>query len=306
MTNTPTKLKPVLYAIVGEESVANFRLFEILKSAFGKPHVKRLLELQHLRDFLERASSHPVIVCLDLFSYDLNTVTDAIASIRDDFPRAVFTLYLDKDEYAKRRDELPENWASRFDHYFKVYQEADDVEYEPVVRASLRGAQSEAVYNMGGSPIRLTPSVKKGLVGGLSEEPDLSHTVFLSYSRQDWDGFVKDLVRDLKNGATRIWFDQDYVLGGEDWMDAVGAALHECDILLLVLSPEAINSKYVKMEYRYFFKLEKPILPILFREVDIPFELATLNYLDFTGNLRQDSLDKLRSSLSRRYKSGYR
>jgi hypothetical protein len=300
MPDEPTPPQLVLYAVVGEESRANLRLFETLKTAFGRQQVRRLLELQHVRECLAQASSQPVVVCLDLFSFDLPAVTDALDDFRDDFPKAVFTLYLDKDEYARRRNELPGNWATRLDHYYKLYREADDVEYEPMVRASLRAAQYEAVYNMGGTPVRLTPSARKGLVGDASAEPDLSHTVFLSYSRRDWDGFVQDLVRDLADGAHKVWLDQDYILGGDDWMDAVGAALQECDTLLLVLSPEAINSKYVKMEYRYFFRQEKPIIPILYRKVDIPFELATLHYLDFTGDWRPTSLENLRRILSRR------
>ena len=62
MINEPTMVKPVQYAVVGEESLANLRLFEILKGAFGRPNVKRLLELPHLREYLASASSYPVIV----------------------------------------------------------------------------------------------------------------------------------------------------------------------------------------------------------------------------------------------------
>ena len=73
--------------------------------------------------------------------------------------------------------------------------------------------------------------------------------------------------------------------------------------MLLVMSPEAINSKYVKMEYRYFFKQEKPIVPVLCRTVeDIPFELATLHYLDFTGEWRPEPLQTLRQIPERRHK----
>ena len=294
--------KAVQHVVLGEESMANLRLFEILTNAFGKPNVKRLLELRHLREYLSHACSHPVVICIDVLSYDLAAVTDVVGAIRDDFPKAVFTLYLDKDEYIQRRAQFPADWQGRFDHYYKLYREPDDVEYEPIVRASLRSAQSEALYNMGGTPIRLTPAARKGLVGDASGEPDLKRTVFLSYSRRDWDGFVRDLVEDLAQGAHKVWLDQDYILGGDDWMDAVGAALQECDSLLLVLSPDAINSKYVKMEYRYFFKQEKPIVPVVCRTVEnMPFELATLHYLDFTGEWRPEPLETLRRILARRH-----
>ena len=69
---------------------------------------------------------------------------------------------------------------------------------------------------------------------------------------------------------------------------------------MLVLSPEALSSKYVKMEYRYFFRQEKPIIPILYRQVsEMPFELAMLHYIDFTQGDRARPYSMLLDILSR-------
>jgi hypothetical protein len=73
--------------------------------------------------------------------------------------------------------------------------------------------------------------------------------------------------------------------------------------LLLVLSPESVNSKYVKMEYRYFFKHDKAIVPILCKTVDIPFEIATFHYLDFTNLRSPDPYAELDRILSRKRNS---
>jgi TIR domain-containing protein len=98
-----------------------------------------------------------------------------------------------------------------------------------------------------------------------------------------------------------VWIDQEYLAGGDDWMDAIGQALRICDTMLLILSPESISSKYVKMEYRYFFKYDKPIIPILYKQIDsMPFELATLNYIDFTRADQSRSYQELIRVLSRR------
>jgi hypothetical protein len=91
-------------------------------------------------------------------------------------------------------------------------------------------------------------------------------------------------VQDLGRDSQRVWIDQDYIVGGDDWMDAIGDALEVCDSLLLVLSPDALKSKYVKMEYRHFFRQDKPIIPILCQHLEkLPFELASLQYIDFTS-----------------------
>jgi hypothetical protein len=134
---------------------------------------------------------------------------------------------------------------------------------------------------------------------GIEQTPD-KPTVFISYSKNDWQGFVAGLVSELARESQKVWIDQNYIIGGDDWMDAIGDALQVCDTLLLVLSPEALTSRYVKMEYRYFFRQEKPIIPILYRQVDkMPFELATLHYIDFTQGDRAKSYSTLLSILSR-------
>jgi hypothetical protein len=210
---------------------------------------------------------------------------------------------VDPDEYRRRIDEIPAPWQERFRHYSKTFKEGPDVEYEPIVRASLRASHRRAVYNVTHEPIRLTPVFQKGLLGPEAAggpAPNLP-TVFVSYSRTDWNGFVAGLVADLTRGAHRVWVDQSYVVGGDDWMDAIGEALQVCDTLLLVLSPDALSSKYVKMEYRYFFHQGKPIIPIVYRHVErMPFELASLQYIDFVQGDRTAAYSTLVEILSRR------
>ena len=83
-------------------------------------------------------------------------------------------------------------------------------------------------------------------------------------------------------------------------MDAIGQALNSADSLLLILSPDSLNSRHVKMEYRYFFLQEKPIIPVLYKKVDsLPFELATLHYVDFTQGDQEASFRKLLELIDR-------
>jgi hypothetical protein len=293
---------PCKYIIVGEENSDNLRLSQILKQAYGKENVVRFLELQYLEPHLFSHQNTPIVICLDLLSFDLKEITAVVGHIRDTYTKVVFNLYLDKKEYQSRSNELPEHWQNRFRHYFKTFKEGQDVEYEPIVRASLQPSQNEAIYNMTNEPIRLTQVFKKGLVEP-EAGPDHAKTMptaFISYSKNDWNGFVADLVSNLNKGSQKVWVDQNYIIGGNDWMDAIGEALEVCDTLLLILSPDALNSKYVKMEYRYFFQQEKPIIPILYRQVaQLPFELATLHYIDFSKSDQAKFYSMLFDILSR-------
>jgi hypothetical protein len=297
-----TSMSPCKFIVVGEDTEENFRLSHSLRSLYGVGTVDRVIELANLDAVVERNSSEPTVICLDLFGFPLYAVTSAIGSIRERYPKAVFNLYLDHSTYTSRQAELPDAWRVRLTHYYKTFREAADQDLRPILLASLRGSIQEALHNMNHDPIRLTPSFSKGLVAGetATETSGESGIVFLSYSRSDWGGFVSKLVRDLSVASQRVWIDQDYIVGGDDWIDAIGDALQVCDSLLLVLSPEALSSKYVKMEYRHFFRQEKPIIPILWRRVDkLPFELASLHYVDFTGQPRQQAYADLLETLRR-------
>jgi hypothetical protein len=295
-------MEPCKYVIAGEESYDNLRLSQILKQAYGKDNVIRFLDLESVEPFLISHPSNPLIVCLDLFSFGFREVTDFIGYIRNNYAKVVFNLYVEHEEYKQKSKDFPVYWKKRFLHYFKTFKEGADAEFEPVVRASLMPSQNEAMSNMAYEPVRITPVFKRGLVE-IPAEVNHKHkptTTFISYSRDDWSGFVSGLVSDLARDSHKVWVDQDYIFGGDDWLDAIGEALQVCDNLLLVLSPDALNSRFVKMEYRFFFHQEKPIIPILYRNVaQLPFELATLQFIDFTQEDRLKSYSSLFRALSR-------
>lgn len=105
--------------------------------------------------------------------------------------------------------------------------------------------------------------------------------IFISYSRRDWDDFVEPLVTHLRAQGLSVWVDQHLLQGGQDWMDEINHALKLCRLMILCISPEALDSRYVKMEYRYFFNANKPILPIICRAAELPAELSGIQFLPY-------------------------
>ena len=123
-------------------------------------------------------------------------------------------------------------------------------------------------------------------------------TVFVSYARSDWDGTISPLTRRLQQAGFQLWVDQGFLVGGNDWMDVVGEALDRCSVCLLAVSPDAMESEYVKMEYRFFFHNKKTIVPVVVRPVsDLPFELSGIHYIDFTIE-GTSNYDKLHQALA--------
>ena len=70
---------------------------------------------------------------------------------------------------------------------------------------------------------------------------------FLCYAREDL-GFVLQLAEKLKERGFPIWLDQWDISAGSDWDATIDRALHDCERMIVVLSPAAIESREVRGE----------------------------------------------------------
>src|SRR5690606_38421610 len=63
------------------------------------------------------------------------------------------------------------------------------------------------------------------------------------------------------------------------------AALQQCELMLLVLSPASMASKEVANEGKYYNNTGKPIIPVLVdAATNIHYQLVALHYIDFDRN----------------------
>ena len=128
-----------------------------------------------------------------------------------------------------------------------------------------------------------------------------STTAFVSYSREDLD-FVLRLCQDLRAAGAAIWLDKLDITPGEEWDQAVERGLSACGHLLIVLSPQAVASQNVLDEVGFALARKKRVVPVLFKDCEIPFRLARLQYVDartdYDGALRE-LLASLRSEIGR-------
>ncbi|MCP4459035.1 MAG: toll/interleukin-1 receptor domain-containing protein [Cytophagales bacterium] len=109
---------------------------------------------------------------------------------------------------------------------------------------------------------------------------------FISHSSED-DAFVTQLAKSLRAEGFATWVDHENIAPAAYWRDKIKKAMEQAVSCLLVLSPQSIRSHGVLVEWHYFFRERKPILPILFglKEPDIPYELVLIQYVDF-GSMR--------------------
>ena len=75
----------------------------------------------------------------------------------------------------------------------------------------------------------------------------MPNEVFLSHSSAD-RAFVARLANVLRSHGIPVWYSDTDIRGAQQWHDEIGSALKRCDWLVLILSPDAVASKWVKSE----------------------------------------------------------
>jgi hypothetical protein len=99
--------------------------------------------------------------------------------------------------------------------------------------------------------------------------------IFISYSRRDQE-FVTRLASDLDAQVAGVWFDQATIQPGQKWHDEIIEGIQECKAFILVLSPDAMESHYVREEVNKALELGKTIFPVIYRPAKWTDEFETL------------------------------
>jgi formylglycine-generating enzyme required for sulfatase activity len=110
-------------------------------------------------------------------------------------------------------------------------------------------------------------------------------TVFISYSSKDRD-FAERLAADLKASGAGVWFDQWEIKVGDSITQKINDGIHDNDYLAVVLSPDSVASPWVRKELNAAMMKELNrrsvfVLPILYRDCEIPSLIADKRYADF-------------------------
>lgn len=115
-----------------------------------------------------------------------------------------------------------------------------------------------------------------GLRSGESEVGALPPTfaddhVLISYSRTDIT-YVQRLNAHLLRSEVPIWYDRHLVAGAR-FADEIQRHIDTCVALLVVMTPAAIASRWVKREISCADELDKTIVPLLLLPCSVPLLL---------------------------------
>ena len=109
--------------------------------------------------------------------------------------------------------------------------------------------------------------------------------VFISYDREDSD--FAELVQARLHGAGHtIFMDMEILDAGDDWRDKIDCALRACQVLIVIMTPEAAASHYVAYEWAFALGAGVKVIPLELRTAELHPRLAVLQRISFTDKAR--------------------
>lgn len=117
----------------------------------------------------------------------------------------------------------------------------------------------------------------------------LPREVFLSHASQDSE-LVTRIVSILRAHGIPVWYSTTNIQGAQQWHDEIGRALARCDWFVLALSPDSVQSRWVKRELLYALEHDRydgRILPLTLRPCDdlaLSWTLSSFQRVDFTSD----------------------
>ena len=106
--------------------------------------------------------------------------------------------------------------------------------------------------------------------------------VFISYQRSD-EAFARQVREHLVAHGVTTWMDQYDIPVGAYWPDEIDKGLSGSEIVIGVLSPDAIDSRNVKNEWDWALQNEKRLLLLQVAPCLIPHRYISINFIDATG-----------------------
>ena len=132
-----------------------------------------------------------------------------------------------------------------------------------------------------------TPNHETGGTAVSSPTSDL----FISYSSKDAE-FVGQLAGDLLSRGAKVWWDKWQMKVGDSLHKKIQEGITNSAWLCVVLSPHSVSSPWVEKELnaalmRELEQKEVFVLPILYKDCEIPLMLKDKVYADFRASYQQ-------------------
>ena len=110
--------------------------------------------------------------------------------------------------------------------------------------------------------------------------------IFLSHARKD-GALAHQLAERLRQGAFDVWLSEDKIVPGENWAKKVGKALDDAELMVLLLTPAAMDSDSLRQDIEFALgsrKYENRLFsvfvgPTMQADKEMPWILLKLPYV---------------------------
>jgi formylglycine-generating enzyme required for sulfatase activity len=110
-------------------------------------------------------------------------------------------------------------------------------------------------------------------------------TVFISHAAKEDGQFAHRLADDLQRIGVQVWIAPESIRPSEDWVDAIERGLRESSHVVVVLTPAARESRWVKKETNVAIALERKgriqVIPLVLEPCEVPLLLSTYQMVSF-------------------------
>ena len=115
-------------------------------------------------------------------------------------------------------------------------------------------------------------------------------SVFLSHSHSD-EAFTRRLSEALQAHGIHTWLDEAEIRVGDSLIQKIEVAIRDCTYLAVVLSPESVQSEWVRKEVEIALHQEihgrrVKVLPLLHKPCELPLFLVGKLYADFSRDFQ--------------------
>lgn len=171
--------------------------------------------------------------------------------------------------------------------YDKQQQKMSEMDYiDMFENFAIKSALYQHELELGMKQSKDTSAEPAPIVTDIPKRDEMSHQVFISYSRKDVESV--NAIRDVldRNGIS-YWIDKNGIFSGENYKEVIVDAIETSKAVLFVSSANSNSSINVIRELGYAVKQCRTIIPVLLDDTpyakSVRLDIADIHQIEFNG-----------------------
>ena len=120
--------------------------------------------------------------------------------------------------------------------------------------------------------------------------------VFISHAETD-DTLARKIADTLSEAGLEVWDDAREIMPGDNWGEKVSQALQESDAMVVLLTPDAVGSRWVRREIEYALgekRYSRRLIPVVVGDPDrippedMPWILGHLRVIELPTHAKEE------------------